>query len=76
MQNTKVLVKEVLNASDRYDVVFAELHDSELVRKVQICMPKYCQMPSLVGKEICYSIKNGKIIVKQVDDSSEENLEV
>lgn len=66
MAKTKILVREVLDVSDRYDVVYANLYDNDTVRDVQICMPKYCQMSSYVGKEVYYEMKDDSICVSQV----------
>ena len=66
MAKTKILVREVLAASERYDVVFADLYDGEEVKDVQVCMPKYCQISSLVGKKVYFEVEDGRVRVSQV----------
>ena len=66
MAKTKILVREVLDASERYDVVFADLYDGDTVKDVQVCMPKYCQISTMLGKEVYFEVKNGTVRVSQV----------
>lgn len=66
MAKAKILVREVLNVSERYDVAFADLYDEDVVKDVQICMPKYCQISSFVGKEVYFEVKNGTVQISQV----------
>lgn len=66
MAKTKILVREVLDVSERYDVVFADLYDGKEVKDVQVCMPKYCQISSLVGKEVYFDVVDGRVRVSKV----------
>lgn len=66
MSKTKIYVKDVIEPDGIYDVVFAEINDGISQRSLQICMPKYCNMPSLVGKEIFYEVKDGVVRVTPV----------
>lgn len=66
MNKTKIYVCDVLPCVGDLDVVIALMESESGERKVQICIPKYCEISKCIGEEIYYEIKGGKVRLSSV----------